>query len=95
MLAWLSPFHAFSRRFFQLVSQMTTVYNVKLSGTAKTLYADSTSAFSWASFDWDGASAHLTHIAMIISCSHLRDTRAWQTTSCLANASPSASATGC
>ena len=61
MLAWLSPFHAFSRRFFQLVSQMTTVYNVKLSGTAKTLYADSTSIFSWASFDWDGASAHLAH----------------------------------
>lgn len=46
------------RRFFQMASQITTVYGVKLYGTSRELYADSTSVLSWATFEWDGASAH-------------------------------------
>ena len=44
-----------ARSFFQLASQMTTTYNIELSGSSKDLYADSVAVFSWAAFDWDGA----------------------------------------
>ena len=39
--------------FFQLASQLTTTYNVKLSGRAAQLYTDSVSIFSWASVNLD------------------------------------------
>ena len=38
-----------------LHDQMTSIYNVKLSGSAADLYADSVAVLSWAAFDWDGA----------------------------------------
>ena len=40
--------------FFQLASQITTVYNVQLSGSSRALYADSIAVLSWATFEWDG-----------------------------------------
>ena len=39
--------------FYQLASQMTTTYNVKLTGRAAQLYKDSVSIFSWASLNLD------------------------------------------
>ena len=50
-----------ARSFFQLASQITTVYNVQLSGASGDLYADSVAVLSWAAFDWDGAWPHTHH----------------------------------
>ena len=58
-------------RFYQLVSQITTVYQVHLTGTALRLYEDSIAVMSWATFEWDGASAH-THTSRDIMYSSVR-----------------------
>ena len=40
--------------FFQVASQITTVYNVQLTGSAGELYQNSVAFLSWATIDWDG-----------------------------------------
>ena len=51
-----------ARSFFQIASQVTTVYNVKMTGSSEDLYKGSTAVFSWATFEPDGASLP-THTA--------------------------------
>ena len=58
------------RRFYQLVSQITTIYGVQLTGTSRDLYEDSISVFSWATFEWDGTSALSHTLRGTISCTH-------------------------
>ena len=55
--------------FYQIASQITTVYNVRLSGSSKDLYEASVAVFSWATFDWDGASHHTPHIGSRLAVS--------------------------
>ena len=40
--------------FYQVASQITTVYNVQLTGSSNDLYKDSVAPFSWATVNWDG-----------------------------------------
>ena len=48
---------------FQVAAQVTTVYNVKMTGSSGDLYADSTAVFAWANFDVDGVH-HFPHTAI-------------------------------
>ena len=90
-----------ARSFFQVASQVTTVYNVKMTGSSDDLYSKSTAAFSWANFDIDGASLPFPHtrrlhtqrlaFGRIELCMHVCE---WQATSTRANASHLASASG-
>ena len=50
-----------ARSFFQVASVVTTVYNIKMTGSSGALYKDSTAVFSWANFELDGASLPTTH----------------------------------
>ena len=38
--------------------QITSIYNVQLSGSSGDLYADSVAVLSWTTFDWDGTATH-------------------------------------
>eukprot|EP00964_Phaeocystis_antarctica_P113684 scaffold77694_cov77-Phaeocystis_antarctica.AAC.1 len=70
--------------FYQIASQITTVYNVRLSGSSKDLYEASVAVLSWATFDWDGASHHTPH-RLGISRILTRTCVTRQATSCPAN----------
>ena len=60
----ISRLHASgARSFFQVAAQLTTVYNVKMTGSSGDLYAGSTAVFAWANFDVDGVH-HFPHTAI-------------------------------
>ena len=82
--------------FYQVVSQVMTVYNVRLSKQSSDLYATSVPSSSFTNIDLDGVLHHTRGYNSLLpnpTFNHVRLT--WQATSTLASASQSASALGC